>query len=570
MTNINTFQGNVGIGTNNPEVPLNVVGNNNLSGNPNNAIASFRATTSAPGTNDAGVVIGSINGNTPYIADVSSASTGLSFYTQNAHRMIIEDDGNVGIGTASPGAKLQVGANNETSPQYLWIRGNRINEAGEICGIHFYNSANSGDRGNSRIISSRGTNNYGSTLSFWTNPDDNVPATQKMIINQLGNVGIAWASPTTYLDFGNIVANRIISLYGAGAVSSATPSYYGFGINSSTLRYNVPSTSDYHRFYGNTSEFGYVNYASGFVTTFTGQHKSFPHESLSGKTVDELSGFIVCASGEHISINDEIPQRGKDGITISEAIPTVKLSVTENEKTVFGVVSNVEDVESKNREDRNGAFTSTFKKIAGDTRIYVNSIGEGAVWVCNTNGSLMNGDYITTSNVAGYGQKQDSDTLKNYTVAKITMDCDFTGTPVPKKQIKKKTVTETIEETVTEEYEDNMAEDIYTYDAVHDCYTKTIKDNIRTMTRDVMQEYELRDSDGNVITESYSSPKIIVKTVTHEVDDLDEHGNLQWEDHPTETETPYKIRYLDADGNITDEANAVHIAAFVGCTYHCG
>ena len=54
------------------------------------------------------------------------------------------------------------------------------------------------------------------------------------------------------------------------------------------------------------------------------------------------------------------------------------------------------------------------------------------------------------------------------------------------------------------------------------------------------------------------------------VNALDEHGQLQWEDHPTETEKAYKIRYLDTDGNITDEANAVHIAAFVGCTYHCG
>ena len=51
---------------------------------------------------------------------------------------------------------------------------------------------------------------------------------------------------------------------------------------------------------------------------------------------------------------------------------------------------------------------------------------------------------------------------------------------------------------------------------------------------------------------------------------LDEHGQLQWEDHPTETEKAYKIRYLTADGTQTDEANAVHIAAFVGCTYHCG
>jgi len=51
---------------------------------------------------------------------------------------------------------------------------------------------------------------------------------------------------------------------------------------------------------------------------------------------------------------------------------------------------------------------------------------------------------------------------------------------------------------------------------------------------------------------------------------LDEHGQLQWEEHPTETEKAYKIRYLDANGTETDEANAVHIAAFVGCTYHCG
>ena len=52
---------------------------------------------------------------------------------------------------------------------------------------------------------------------------------------------------------------------------------------------------------------------------------------------------------------------------------------------------------------------------------------------------------------------------------------------------------------------------------------------------------------------------------------LDEHGQLQWEDDPSgATEKAYKIRYIDAFGNITDEANHVYKAAFVGCTYHCG
>jgi hypothetical protein len=52
-------------------------------------------------------------------------------------------------------------------------------------------------------------------------------------------------------------------------------------------------------------------------------------------------------------------------------------------------------------------------------------------------GPLESGDYITTSNVAGYGQKQESDSLKNYTVAKITMDCDFVPATQPIQIIKK-------------------------------------------------------------------------------------------------------------------------------------
>jgi hypothetical protein len=52
---------------------------------------------------------------------------------------------------------------------------------------------------------------------------------------------------------------------------------------------------------------------------------------------------------------------------------------------------------------------------------------------------------------------------------------------------------------------------------------------------------------------------------------LDEHGQLQWEDVPWgETEPAYKIRYLDASGQITTRHNEVYRAAFVGVTYHCG
>jgi hypothetical protein len=58
-------------------------------------------------------------------------------------------------------------------------------------------------------------------------------------------------------------------------------------------------------------------------------------------------------------------------------------------------------------------------------RMIVNSVGEGAMWVCNSNGNIENGDYITSSDYLGYGEKQDDDLLHNYTVGKATIDCNF-------------------------------------------------------------------------------------------------------------------------------------------------
>tara|TARA_R110001592_G_scaffold320151_1_gene598036 strand:+ start:359 stop:700 length:342 start_codon:yes stop_codon:yes gene_type:complete len=76
------------------------------------------------------------------------------------------------------------------------------------------------------------------------------------------------------------------------------------------------------------------------------------------------------------------------------------------------------------------------KSNINDDRIIINSLGEGAVWVSNKNGNLMNGDYITGSSLIGYGMKQNEDILYNFTVAKITCDCDFNLIKKPKQKIK--------------------------------------------------------------------------------------------------------------------------------------
>jgi hypothetical protein len=97
----------------------------------------------------------------------------------------------------------------------------------------------------------------------------------------------------------------------------------------------------------------------------------------------------------------------KDGISIEDAIPVVALSRKKKDKRVFGVLG----APKRNTNNPN--------------RLIVNSVGEGGICVSNTNGNIENGDYIQSSDLLGYGEKQDDDLLHNYTIGKATIDCNF-------------------------------------------------------------------------------------------------------------------------------------------------
>ena len=160
------------------------------------------------------------------------------------------------------------------------------------------------------------------------------------------------------------------------------------------------------------------------IIAFTGQHPCRPSTGTYSDYSNKV-GYIVIASGNYnngqFSTNVEV----LDGPTINESLPTVKLSDGPNDKKVFGVISKIEDP-NNSRTITHGKLTSTItSNIAGDERLWINSIGEGAIMVCNINGNLENGDYITTSHIEGLGMRQDDDLLHNYTVAKITQDCNF-------------------------------------------------------------------------------------------------------------------------------------------------
>jgi len=313
-----------------------------------------------------------------------------------------------------------------------------------------------------------------------------------------GRLGIGTSEPRADLDVRGDVCMKLQGYFelNQGTRPAASTTSHG-------MRWtNTDNTNHWHLFNSDNEHFRFVynGVAKGYVDpndanaqmNFTGQHRTFIKD-IPFTRVIELEGLIVSAdNNKYIKMSGGI-EVGSNAITTNESLPVVSLSNVVTDKKCFGVISASEDPEQ--RSDAYGSFITPFDKEKGDTRVYINSVGEGAIWVSNIDGNLESGDYITTSNIVGYGQKQEGAGLMNYTVAKITMDCDFEPATQPIQIIKK----------------DETGENV-----------------------------------------------------------LDEHDQIQWEDHPTETEKAYKIKYLDASGVETDEANAVHTAAFVGCTYHCG
>ena len=192
------------------------------------------------------------------------------------------------------------------------------------------------------------------------------------------------------------------------------------GFQQFRLEFHLTSTD------GSLIWLSYINGVGVYVVeySFTGQHKSKSINDTIYDNIEDYVGLICYATGEYATydFDNETCNSDSEGITINDSMPIIDLCNTKKDKRVYGVISNKEDTD---REMGYGRFVSKLPSANDANRVVVNGIGEGAIWIVNTNGNLENGDYIQTSNVAGYGEKQDDDLLHNYTVAKITCDCDF-------------------------------------------------------------------------------------------------------------------------------------------------
>lgn len=315
--------------------------------------------------------------------------------------------------------------------------------------------------------------------------------------------------------------------------------------------------------------YGYVG-NSGPANTrlnFTGQHKCF--HSLPGSNLSDYRGLLVSSTGNYMLLDHSTTP------TINEALPIVRLTCKPDDPACFGVVSGLED--SDTYKFNQGSFVTVVPKASeGDTPLIVNSVGEGGIWVCDANGPLDNGDYLTSSQVRGYATRQTSKSLFNHTVAKITCDCGFDDALVPAKHPQMRF--ETYEEEVEDYDETEVKSSRVQYDSTKKIYVKRVHTYVdKRPKKKVVDVYD----DVDQVVDQHEVPAMRMATKRRNVMDLDSNMEMQWVDVTDENgnvvvRPKYEMRYLDEAGNVIDkttyeaykQANKpAYKASFVGCIY---
>jgi len=336
-----TGAGNVGIGTTSPQAPLNIY--NTSSGgaaatlmniqygtNQDSFIFSYDTTLGSGGGMRLTNTYGSTGSDLATIKIFSASSTtgAIGFFTNNGsgqtERMRITAAGNVGIGTASPGYPLDI----QTSGYPLRLLSSSTDDI-----IRFENTASGG-----RIyhVGSTGTGS-GAGVGFCI--FDVTASAPRMLINASGNVGIGITNPSSALNFGVQVVNKIIALYdGVGNTTVATATdFYGFGINGATLRYQTDSSSAVHKFYGGTTLYATI---AASAATFAGDVIAYSDRRVKAdlKLIENALEKVTLLNGYTFSRTDyEDKEKRYAGVVAQEVLEVLPEVVAQDENGTYSV-----------------------------------------------------------------------------------------------------------------------------------------------------------------------------------------------------------------------------------------
>lgn len=257
----------------------------------------------APGLHVRGNIYGNVVGHGGWLTglDASNLATGTIDAARAPYGMFSGDirviNGNVGVGITDPKAKLHLDGSVRIEPKYLQPQTNPATEIFPNTQTYIAFGSGAALTDAARLVQEGDNNNLGLALELYNDGNESFSIRQvrnyggNLVSNVFyagganGRVGINTRSPVDTLDvaggsflrgnvnivgggrvlnFGTPVQNNIVCLWG-DSTNPNSFSKYGFGVNSSTLRYDVNASTSRHSFYGGGQLYANIT-ADGFST----------------------------------------------------------------------------------------------------------------------------------------------------------------------------------------------------------------------------------------------------------------------------------------------------------------
>ncbi len=326
--------GNVGIGTTSPDKALDVSAN---AGNAVGTVAIFQNTGASSADTGARIVLGAIGGDEGVgIGALAQDASGtgkadMGFYTSDGaglvQLMTLDRVGNLGIGTASPGAILDVNASAaarfSTDGNFQLILSPRVAQG---MGINYIQAASSGKY--NWFAGAQFNVNNAFEITPSTALDGSTFSTPNLVILQSGNVGIGTVSP-----------GRLLTLKKDGSAASIGIDIHNEGTNA----------------------------ADDSIIAFETQGQ---RDFVIG--IDRTDGFFHFDNADALDGTSAMTIDGSGNVGIGTTSPETNLDVNIGSDGVHGIVLNSDDANNQsarllfsNSNDQANAFSIFKRHVSG-------------------------------------------------------------------------------------------------------------------------------------------------------------------------------------------------------------